>query len=61
MVLPLRNAMKKPESFNSRFGVLNLTIFAITTLCVVTGFIGYLKWGEDVEGSITLNLDPNQT
>lgn len=60
MILPLRNAMKKPEHFNSRFGVLNLTISGITMFCIFTGFIGYLKWGEDVEGSITLNLDPNQ-
>lgn len=61
LILPLRNAMKKPEAFNSRFGVLNVTIVGITTIFVITGFISYLRWGEDVQGSITLNLDPNHT
>lgn len=61
LILPLRNSMKKPEKFNSRFGVLNVTMVGITTLFIITGFIGYLKWGEDVQGSLTLNLDPNDT
>ncbi|XP_055913604.1 proton-coupled amino acid transporter 1 isoform X2 [Eupeodes corollae] len=57
LILPLRNAMKKPDGFNSRFGVLNVTLVLITALFIFTGFIGYLKWGEDVAGSLTLNLD----
>ncbi|XP_055843055.1 neutral amino acid uniporter 4 [Episyrphus balteatus] len=57
LILPLRNAMKKPDGFNSRFGVLNITLVLITALFVFTGFVGYLKWGEDVQGSLTLNLD----
>lgn len=61
LILPLRNSMKFPEKFNSRFGVLNVTMVGITALFIITGFIGYLKWGEDVEGSLTLNLDPNDT
>ncbi|KAM7348057.1 proton-coupled amino acid transporter-like protein pathetic [Cochliomyia hominivorax] len=61
LILPLRNAMKKPEKFNSRFGVLNVTMVGITAIFIITGFIGYLRWGEDVQGSLTLNLDPNNT
>lgn len=57
LILPLRNAMKKPDGFNSRFGVLNVTLVLITALFVFTGFVGYLKYGEDVAGSLTLNLD----
>lgn len=59
LILPLRNAMKQPEKFSSRFGVLNVTMVGITTIFVITGFISYLKWGEEVQGSITLNLDAN--
>ncbi|XP_067639718.1 proton-coupled amino acid transporter 1 isoform X2 [Eurosta solidaginis] len=59
LVLPLRNKMRNPEKFTSTFGVLNLTIMAVTTLLIFTGLVGYLRWGEDVKGSLTLNLDPN--
>ncbi|KAI8127858.1 Proton-coupled amino acid transporter 4 [Lucilia cuprina] len=61
LILPLRNAMKKPEKFNSRYGVLNVTMVGITSIFIITGFISYLRWGEDVQGSITLNLDPSNT
>lgn len=61
LILPLRNSMKQPDDFQSRFGVLNVTMFAITIIVIITGLIGYIKWGEDVQGSITLNLDPNNT
>lgn len=57
LILPLRNAMKKPDGFNSRFGVLNVTLVLVTALFIFTGFVGYLRWGEDVAASLTLNLD----
>lgn len=59
LILPLRNKMRNPESFTTPFGVLNVTTAIITVLFIFTGFIGYLRWGENVEGSITLNLDSN--
>lgn len=56
LVLPLRNAMKKPEKFSGALGVLNVGMAVITFLFIFTGFFGYLKWGEDVAGSLTLNV-----
>ncbi|XP_068154918.1 proton-coupled amino acid transporter-like protein CG1139 isoform X2 [Drosophila tropicalis] len=56
LILPLRNSMKDPEQFSKRFGVLNVTMFLITALFIFTGFVSYTRWGEEVEGSITLNL-----
>jgi len=55
-VLPLQNAMKKPQHFSHNFGVLNIGMTIVTTILIVVGFCGYLKYGEQVEGSLTLNL-----
>ncbi|GFG39620.1 hypothetical protein Cfor_02894 [Coptotermes formosanus] len=56
LVLPLRNEMMKPEQFTKRFGVLNIGMTVVTCLLLVMGFLGYLKYGDKVEGSLTLNL-----
>ncbi|KAH8397772.1 hypothetical protein KR222_000967, partial [Zaprionus bogoriensis] len=56
LILPLRNSMREPEKFTNRFGVLNITMFLVTALFIFTGFVSYVRWGEEVAGSITLNL-----
>lgn len=56
LVLPLKNAMREPTNFNRPQGVLNIGMTIVTTIFITVGFIGYLKYGEDVEGSLTLNL-----
>jgi proton-coupled amino acid transporter len=53
--------MRYPEQFNKKLGVLNVGIFWVTLTYVVFGFIGYLKYGEEVQGSLSLNLDVNTT
>jgi solute carrier family 36 (proton-coupled amino acid transporter) len=60
LVLPLKNAMRKPESFSMRYGVLNVGMVFLTTLFVSMGAIGYWKYGEDVASTITLNLPSDQ-
>jgi Transmembrane amino acid transporter protein. len=55
-VLPLQNEMLKPEQFTKPFGVLNIGMAIVTCLLLVMGFLGYLKYGDEVEGSLTLNL-----
>lgn len=55
-VLPLKNAMKNPEAFDKPLGVLNIGISIVTVLFISFGFFGYLKWGDNVAGSLTLNL-----
>ena len=57
-VLPLKNEMEKPKYFQRPLGVLNTGMAVVIILITGVGFIGYLKWGEEVEGSLTLNLPP---
>ncbi|CAH1713516.1 proton-coupled amino acid transporter-like protein CG1139 isoform X1 [Aphis gossypii] len=56
MVLPLENEMKNPKKFGSVFGVLNASMLPISLLYTVVGLLGYLKYGENTKGSITLDM-----
>lgn len=60
IVLPLENNMKTPEDFGGLTGVLNTGMVIVACLYTAVGFFGYLKYGEDVKGSITLNLPGDQ-
>lgn len=53
VVIALENNMEKPKSFST---VLNFGMTIIVILYAGMGFLGYLKYGEDSKGSITLNL-----
>lgn len=56
LVLPLMNEMKQPRNFDRSVGVLNVGMTMVTLLFSFAGFFGYWKWGEEVGGSLTLNL-----
>ncbi|KAM7354296.1 proton-coupled amino acid transporter-like protein acs isoform 2-T2 [Cochliomyia hominivorax] len=56
VVLPLENNMKTPENFGGTTGVLNTGMVIVACLYTSVGFFGYLKYGDCVKGSITLNL-----
>lgn len=56
LVLPLQNAMKKPQHFNKSFGVLNIGMFFVSAIFISFGFFGYWKYGELTAPSLTLNL-----
>jgi solute carrier family 36 (proton-coupled amino acid transporter) len=56
LVLPLQNAMRKPEKFSKPLGVLNVGMVIVTTIYLTIGIIGYWHYGENVLGSVTLNL-----
>lgn len=56
VILPLENEMKTPKRFGGNFGVLNKAMILIVTLYIGMGFFGYLNYGADSKGSITLNL-----
>lgn len=58
-MLPLENNLKNPEVFGSGIGILNVGMFIVAFLYTAVGFFGYLKYGENVLGSITLNLGSN--
>ncbi|KAH8244898.1 hypothetical protein KR032_002102 [Drosophila birchii] len=56
LVMPLKNAMRKPRQFESTLGVLNVGMFLVSVMFMFAGSVGYMKWGEQVGGSLTLNL-----
>lgn len=59
VVLPLENNMKTPQDFGGLNGVLNTGMVVVASLYTAVGFFGYLKYGENVAATITLNLDSN--
>lgn len=60
LVLPLKNEMKKPSNFNKTFGVLNVGMVIVGAMFVAIGFLSYLKYGDAVQGSVTLNLESSE-
>lgn len=56
VVMPLENAMKTPQNFVGICGVLNKGMSGVTMVYILLGFLGYLRYGEETKGSITLNL-----
>ncbi|KAK4325594.1 hypothetical protein Pmani_003836 [Petrolisthes manimaculis] len=58
VVLPLERKMTAPEDLRGFNGVLNTGMILVTCGYIAVGFFGYLKYGDAVHGSITLNLPP---
>lgn len=56
MVLPVENSMKKPEHFLGCPGVLSCSMSTVVILYGVIGFLGYLRYGDEVKAAVTLNL-----
>lgn len=52
--------MKNPKKFGSAFGVLNASMLPISILYMVVGLLGYLKYGEETKGSITLDMPQDE-
>lgn len=59
-VMPVENEMEKPQHFLGCPGVLNTAMGAVVVLYTIIGFFGYVRFGEDVQGSVTLNLPPDE-
>lgn len=60
LVLPLQNAMKKPRNFSKLLGVLNVGMVFVTAIYISFGAIGYWKYGDETQDSLTLNLPTNE-
>ncbi|EZA61065.1 hypothetical protein DMN91_004723 [Ooceraea biroi] len=56
VVMPVANNMQKPQHFLGCPSVLNITMSIVVGLYAILGIFGYLAYGEQVVGSITLNL-----
>ncbi|CAF1456309.1 unnamed protein product [Adineta ricciae] len=48
--------MAEPYAFDGWFGILNIGIVIVTALHFLIGFFGYIRYGSEIRGSITLNL-----
>lgn len=55
--MPVENSMKRPDHFLGCPSVLNVAMSIVVVLYSIIGVFGYLKYGEDTMGSVTLNLD----
>lgn len=55
--MPLENEMKYPRSYVGVTGVLSRAFTVIVVLYIMMGAFGYLKFGESIRESITLNLE----
>ncbi|XP_067003588.2 proton-coupled amino acid transporter-like protein CG1139 isoform X1 [Anabrus simplex] len=56
VIIAIESNMKTPRSFIGYTGVLNRGMAIIVTLYVFVGFCGYVRYGSESKGSITLNL-----
>lgn len=55
-VMPVENSMKKPQQFLGPPSVLLIAMGFVTVLYSVIGLLGYIRFGNSVRPSITLNL-----
>lgn len=60
VVMPLENQMKTPQHFVGICGVLNKGMSGVTFVYILLGFLGYLQYGDNTAGSITLNLPTDE-
>lgn len=60
VVMSLENNMETPQNFIGCPGVLNIGMTVVVTLYTLVGFLGYLKFGDATQGSITLNLPTDE-
>jgi len=60
VIMPLENEMRTPKHFVGITGVLNRAMVLIVLLYICTGLFGYLKYGQGIQASITLNLPEDE-
>lgn len=56
-VMPVENSMDKPQQFLGYPSVLIINMIVVTVLYTIIGVLGYARFGEAIQGSITLNLE----
>lgn len=52
----MENKLKRPRQMLGPFGILSTGIFFSSLIYGSMGFFGYVAYGQEVKGSITLNL-----
>lgn len=56
VVIALENNMETPKSFRGTFGVLNIGMGLVIVIYVGMAMMGYWKYGESIQASVTLNF-----
>lgn len=57
LIMPLENNMENPRHFAKPAGVLNTGMTAVTVIYLIVGVLGYVAYGDNVQGSISSNLE----
>ncbi|CAH0716554.1 unnamed protein product, partial [Brenthis ino] len=60
VVLALEYNMEKPKRFVGLCGLFNIGMVIIMALYLLMGIFGYLKYGDAIKASLTLNLPQDQ-
>lgn len=60
VVMPLENQMRTPQNFVGVCGVLNKGMSGVTLVYILLGFLGFLRYGNLTDASITLNLPTDE-
>lgn len=55
-MMPIENNMDKPQEFLGKPSILLIAMGFVTVVYTLTGLLGYIRFGDDIRGSITLNL-----
>lgn len=56
IILPVEHSMKTPKDLLKPLGISNIAVVFFVSLYVIFGICGYLKYGDSVKESISLNL-----
>lgn len=59
-VMPVENSMGKPHQFLGFPSVLLIAMVVVIIMYSVLGFLGFARFGDEIRGSITLNLPTNE-
>lgn len=59
--MPLENEMRTPKDFRGPTGILNRAMCLIVAIYIGLGLSGYLRYGEAVQPTITVNLPQKDT
>ncbi|EDV50262.1 proton-coupled amino acid transporter-like protein CG1139 [Drosophila erecta] len=60
VILAIEENMATPKSFVGPCGILNSGMSIVLGLYILLGFFGYWKYGDESEGSITLNIPQSE-
>ncbi|XP_013144910.1 PREDICTED: proton-coupled amino acid transporter 4-like [Papilio polytes] len=60
VILALEYNMEEPKRFVGMLGLYSIGMISIIVLYLVVGVFGYLKYGEEIKATITLNLPQEQ-